>query len=495
MSRFIKEDKKYELTSEYKLTPKQIEGVEFILTKFNCVLGFKVGMGKTLTSLTAVGNIINNTSNTVCFIICPKSANSTFKKELDTKLKVPYSIYTSEDRRTVKGARYVLINYSQLDTIVKYVNGCYSRGYKIIGIFDECHDAVSSEVSTQSKVLRSLRSKFTMRLGLSGTPLTNSLESYWRMSNFIKPGVYGDFTYFQNNFVEYKDRTISYRGKVKKKKEEVGGKNLEELARIAQTFIISRGLDYPLRFFYRTCELTAYEINEYEKAATGLYEEKYIDSGSEKEFAARLHDLQRVVDFSHSNIDKNMIGSKQKLLITVLKEIIDRGEGVLVYTEYEDTYTTLYNLLYKYKDYIGFSKVYTLTGKTNDKKRRMFERDLAPKDIGIVTAACSQSFNLKQVNNVIFFNIPFSVKKILQMIGRITRYDSVYSDMNIWFLEAMLGGGGSIDTYKRLLTQEMMNIIRQVFGPDPAIPNLTNQDKQLMKKYKSYFKRKFLWRK
>ena len=45
------------------------------------------------------------------------------------------------------------------------------------------------------------------------------------------------------------------------------------------------------------------------------------------------------------NLDEDTVYSKGKLLLSVVKECLDRGEGVLVYTEYEDTYKMLGDLV------------------------------------------------------------------------------------------------------------------------------------------------------
>ena len=88
-----------------------------------------------------------------------------------------------------------------------------------------------------------------------------------------------------------------------------------------------------------------------------------------------------------------------------------------------------------------------------------------------------------------FYNTPFATGWFIQLVGRITRMDSKYDNQNIYVLEA----NNTIDTYKRLLIQDHANLIEVVFGKEGSLPDIGSMDKDAMKKYRSYFKRKFLW--
>ena len=113
---------------------------------------------------------MNKTNNTICFIVCPKAANTTFIKELEQKLKQPYSIYTTDNKNINKGARYMIFNYSNLDDMIRYLYAITEKGYKVFSIFDEVH-IMQSSASNQSKKLRAIRDKFTCVIGLTATPL------------------------------------------------------------------------------------------------------------------------------------------------------------------------------------------------------------------------------------------------------------------------------------------------------------------------------------
>ena len=107
---------------------------------------------------------------------------------------------------------------------------------------------------------------------------------------------------------------------------------------------------------------------------------------------------------------------------------------------------------------------------------------------GTVVHNC-RSINLQAVNNIIVYDIPFSIGDLVQLIGRVTRVDTKYPKQFVYFLEA----NETIDTYKRLLIQSHSTIIQAIFGEDKNLPYFGDVDEDIMMKYRTYFKRKLLW--
>lgn len=63
-----------------------------------------------------------------------------------------------------------------------------------------------------------------------------------------------------------------------------------------------------------------------------------------------------------TKVDVGHIPSGIKLMADVVRPLIARGEGVLIYTEYEDTYNYLADYLNSMKKDIGFDNLYKITG-------------------------------------------------------------------------------------------------------------------------------------
>ena len=91
-----------------------------------------------------------------------------------------------------------------------------------------------------------------------------------------------------------------------------------------------------------------------------------------------------------------------------------------------------------------------------------------------MTGAGGESLNLQVSNNIIMFNLSFSVAQFVQTVGRIIRMDSEYDHMNIFILEAL----NTVDTYKRLLIQHHAATITRLLSGDSVLtnPNLPSVD-------------------
>lgn len=472
----------YQITP-YRLKEEQLDGIDFVLRKQNCILNLKPGTGKSIIGLVSTYRIMASYNDTVTFIICPKAANSAWKKELSV-MKFKYSIITTDEVSINNGGRYFIFNYSNTEKMENLLKNLNERRIRVIGLFDEIH-MLGSGVSGMSEKFLGLRRLFTCVIGLSGTPLTNDIMGLYTCVNFVRPGFLGNIYKFKKDWVISTKQVINVKGKRRTIEVPTGYKNLEELSENLSKIIITRGRDYPLKYYYRQCALTEEEWDYYKLASQGILDESNV----QEQASARLWNLQKVADGCANEMNNNVTYSKKRLLVNLCSEIVKRNEGVLIYTELEDTYKSLGETIRAYKGSIGYSNLYFITGKVPFKDRLYCEKNLKRKDIVIVTKAGCQSINLQAVNNVIFYNIPFSLGNYIQMVGRVARTDSVYSEQNIYMLEAI----DTIDTYKRLLLESHMTIVQKIFGRDPVMPYYGDIEKDIANRYKRYLKNTLLW--
>lgn len=259
-----------------------------------------------------------------------------------------------------------------------------AKGYRVFGIFDEIH-VMQSEDSEMSKRLKAVRNQFTCVIGLTGTPVLNAMEGLWRIVDFVHPGYLGTIESFRYQYMQFKPRTVSMAGGRRRTIQEVVGyKDLAGLRKKLEGIIITRRKKYNLNFEYKTCRLTEYERSVYEIAAKGMLDEEKVD---EKHIPARLHDLQRIADGSCTELNTDTLYSKMALLVDTLRQIKSRNEGVIIYTEYEDTYTYIGETIKKYRGHIGYKNLYYITGKTPYKTRVEVEKTLKAGDIAVITKA------------------------------------------------------------------------------------------------------------
>ena len=460
----------YDIEGKQAFTNEQVEAIDFALKKFNCILGLKAGMGKTRVSIRIAMEFLSRRPDYTCLIFCPREANSAFQRELQY-FDQPYSIYTTNEYSTKPDAKFLIFNFSNLKLLEDTINT-----KKLFAIIDEIHYCKDPKTNVY-KALKYIRPSLACVIGLTGTPLLNSLDTLWYIVDLVSPNFLGSYRQFCNNFIIKKKRSFKIKGRSSSINEVVGFKHLDVLNQRLKELCFVRGKSYDIQYFSRITELSNKEIPAYNEATKGVFNSEY-----QKDYSGRLHDLQRVVDGVYQED-----AAKPKLLIQTLSEILSRNEGCLVYTEYEDSYTFLYNTISQYKDLLGYRELWMITGKTDYEDRLECEKRLSAKDIVILTKAGSTSINLQAVNNVVFYDIPFAIQTCIQAIGRVTRVDTKYPKQNIYFLLVK----DTIDEYKYLLVKTHLNVINQVLGVDDNM--LTVSPDFDMLKFRDHLKRKLLW--
>lgn len=417
-------------------------------------------------------------------IVVPNSALGSFKNELTNKLKQPYSIYTAKEYKTEPNAHYNIFTYSKLDFLEEYLEA--NKGVPKILIVDEVH-SIASTKSARGKLMRKFRPEFNCVFGATATPLLNDLKELYHIANFVVPGVFGTFKSFEDEYLIYKLKSIYRKGmrKAMKVKEYIGCKNLDKLSKHLETFCIIKRQEYNIQHHFKQVNLTAQEELDYEDCSKGV--EK--DYGDEQQLSARMHNLQRLVDGAYEPYEKPCLCSKEKLLVTVLKEILGRNESVLIYTEYNQTISRIERVLKACSKLLGYNTIKYITGDTKLEDRQALEREMPLKTIVIMSQAGYQSMNLQKANNIIIYDMPYSIGAYIQLIGRICRMDTTYDTQHIYYLEAL----NTIDTYKLYIVRNKMSMINALLGTDGNLPDIDL--KGLDKMNRDYLKKKLLWRK
>ena len=204
----------------------------------------RLGLGKTYTCVTALAHIMIKYSETHSILLVPQKAVKSFKKELSTKLKVPFNELTSSKESIVNGARYTIITQTCLKKYTSYITDMYNKGYKLLLLVDEAHNGLEDNNSKFYSLFATLRPLFKVCWFATATPLKNNIEGLYWLFNVLDPKIFGDYEVFKQSFLVI-ERKRTYRtfgkGKNKQKKavmteEIVGYKNLEFLKSIIDKY-------------------------------------------------------------------------------------------------------------------------------------------------------------------------------------------------------------------------------------------------------------------
>ena len=236
--------------------------------------------------------------------------------------------------------------------------------------------------------------------------------------------------------------------------------------------MIVRGKQYDLKFGKQFRDMTNEEHAVYEKVSSGM-----LSKGSEeRNFSKRMHDLQRFVDRAYEadgelvelakEYNTSDFSTKEEILIDTLKMALAKHYSLIIYASYTDTVERLNKVLKARRVELGLGRIYNITGSVDIKTREKVEERIAANDVCILTSAGTESINLQKCNCVIFYDLPFSSKEVIQCIGRVTRVDTKHPTQYIIFC----GVNDSIDEYKYALFQMHLGVIQRAINVGTNIP-------------------------
>lgn len=476
----------YSLNKDVPLTVEQNEVVDFMLKRSSCINASQTGLGKTYSTLTAMVHLLLQHKDLICIIVVPPKALKVFRKEMKSKLKISFT-EISKQQMTRSNSRVFLMSYSALKDQTSNLEQIRKNGYKLMLILDEAH-ILQGEDNTFTTLLRTIRHKFAVTWYLTATPMGNDVWGLYHLMYLVNPNIFGSKEEFASKyFITRKERVKTWNPVIKRytfpyEDIIVGYKDINQLQNDISDYVILKQKKYNLQFEYHTTDLSDIEIRHYLLASAGM-----ARSTSQKNWAVRCNDLQRVVDnVSEKYSDPDNLSTKERLFITkLLEEVSDHA--VVVYVELHETVARIKKLLtlLKAKGH-PIGNIYEITGAQDFTERAKVEDKLKRSDVVVITQAGTESINLQKSDTIFLYNIPFSIRVLIQLLGRVTRLDTKYPRQYIHFIEA----SGTIDTYKRLLISIRGDVINRVFGDIETLPvELTIEDNDIQQKLRN----KLLW--
>lgn len=475
------------MSCSYTLNELQQMSIDRMSKMNAAILALSPGCGKTLCILDFVKNHLFKDNNDKCIFMIPKSARASFIKEISTRLNEQYYLITAETSKKYSYSemtkhRYIFIENTLVN---KYVEDLVSLANNNIChlVIDEAHSLQSND-SVFSRAAWEVRCYCKRIIAMTATPLMNSIEGLFNLCHFVYPSVFTVWPKFRNRYCITKENIIRMKNRngtpiQRKVLEIIGYQNMQELNGILDKLIIKGCIHYNVNFEFVECELDEQSEKPYRLAASGLFDILYHpekvkskaklknkDNNSnimddQKDFGSRLHDLQRCVDGCDvGDNDSDFISNKMKLLLEQVKKIMDRNESTLIYFEYKDSLEMAERILLDHKNELGFKNIYRLTGEEKEDYRAKIESNLGLKEIVLCSQAASQSRNLQRSNNLILYNVMFSVGRLVQCSGRICRVDSTFDHQNIIALTVK----DTIDEYKVTLLKDHLSLINKLLG-------------------------------
>jgi hypothetical protein len=358
-----------------------------------------------------------------------------------------------------------ILKYGVLKRIDPNLVNDYVSRYSTAMYFDEAHELKNEETVAQTHV-RVYRENLEGLFLVTATPVMSSAKDLQGLFWLINPRLLGDEETFYKSFSKYRrvcfvkrgekrhcrcGGTLIYNGSIfkchkcgysyepRKQIQPISYKNQDILAKLVAPYINSFFPPRDLRYYKISAELSSGQSREYDNIAQAVL------TNGEEQHSARMINLQHYLD--QCELKKNIL----RTLATKLKT-----QGMIIYTDYLDSLDIVENIVKE----TGLD-TRSISGKLNAKKRkevRNWFRSGAENKALIITKAGGASLNLQSTNNLIFYDIPFSVGNFIQVVGRVARYFSEFKHYNIFFPTIT----DTLDDYKFSYVSSRKDIIEDV---------------------------------
>jgi SNF2 family DNA or RNA helicase len=386
----IKKYKEIKTPSSFngELRPYQEEALSWMGTM--CEYGFGVcladdmGLGKTIEVIVYLlflkEKYPTNFGSTL--IICPTSLLYNWQKEINKfgpSLEV--ILHHGPDRISkiskldsyLKAHKVILTSYGTIRNDVDLLKTIHFSGI----IVDESQNMKNYEAQ-QTQAIYQLNSDF--RICLSGTPIENRLLELWTLFEFLNPGLLGERKSFQKNFVnpieQFQDEDV-----------------ISKLQNLISPFILRRVKtdksiikDLPdKREMKIYVQLTDIQKELYREVVQKTYRElEGSQKGQNITILSLLTKLKQICNhpsqYLHKSIpkdfkllDDSFLSQSNKLerLLEMIDEIVEKGEKVLIFTQFTQMGDILYEVLnQKY----NFAILYFHGGVSAKKRDKIIKR-------------------------------------------------------------------------------------------------------------------------
>jgi len=507
------------LKDNINLFDNQKNNIRRLVSMDRALLTDRVGSGKTLSVLYSFAYRKEKGLNDVLLVFTPLNAytKKVWAKDVE-KFTTLNSIsldclYNMLDRGAVlenvlKDYSVVYCKHTQVKTHSELIRAICSRERTLLAI-DEVH-AFKNPKSNQSKALEFCMSNCKYVWGITGTTLSRSLEDTYNIINLISKWYLGGFLNFRSTYCKTKTKIVgrdNY-GNLKKVEEIVGIKNPQAFRDKIEPLVISGESFLNVNFHYVDYELSDREQMIYTKIANGITDENENDgdwlsdvlSGEYSKpkpirhikdinaHSSRFIYLQSAADgvLTENGTQDGINGTKMDLLVNLIKGIVAKKQSVIVYFDYLCSLDAAEERIRA----LGMNvSILRSTGSDVIKDGVVTEQGAREKPYVILgTRASSESVSYYFINNVVFFHIPTVPHTFVQLVGRITRKNTLYpDDLNCYIFRSE-----NIDLYKLIMVSSKCAQMEITQGEEwnvPADYKQTVNEKQTL----DYVRKILLW--
>lgn len=372
--KFINQFKEYqnidlEFTKEEKemLRDYQVDGVRWLYTIYKCgfggILADEMGLGKSFQTIVFIKKILEKDDKIL--IVSPTSLVYNWEAEFDKfGPELSYQVFSGNKIERKKALEEYQGNiYITSYGLLKEDFDFYEKENFKLFIIDEAQ-AIKNPVSDVTKTVKKIEA--TAKFALTGTPIENSLLELWSIFDFIMPGFLANANAFNQKY------------KIKEDFDEDTNNLLARLKMQIKPFLLRRKKMDVAKDLPEKIENNIYvDLEEEQKKiyagavaeANKLMEEAIQSGGFKKNQMIILSLLTRLrqICIDPRIVYKNYTKKSSKIeeLIKVVKEVIDNGHKLLLFTNFRTALDIV-------KDEFEKNKIsyYMIAGDVPAKKRK-----------------------------------------------------------------------------------------------------------------------------
>ena len=411
----------------------QVNTAIAVLKRFRgrALLADEVGMGKTVEAGIIIKELLVRGIAKNVLVLVPAGLTSQWQEEMKYKFNEHFKVFKKhtldeDDCRLI--ASYDLAKNRE----------CLQSRYWDVLVLDEVH-RLKSRSTKLSKFVRQIRSRNI--IGISATPVMNSLCELYSLLDLIKPGKVGTIRAFKRTFVSRNNPRKVRPGREAALKDE-----------LSEIMIRNRRDKCKMKFKKRRAgifyiEPKSDELDLYEHVTNYVKEEfkkEILKKTGRNVHMLSLIILQRELMSTHAAVQKTLLkiahrkgypeSTRKRLIgfaemaaaiktpskIRALREILANfhGNRFIVFTEFIKSLECIMEHVERW----GFS-AFSLSGKMSSKQRthvlKAFRK--TPASILVSTETGGVGLNLQFCHHLVNYDLPWNPLRIEQRIGRLDR--------------------------------------------------------------------------
>ena len=390
------------------LRPYQLSGYEWMYKNYRLGLGSVIaddmGLGKTLQVITMLLKLKEDgrLEKQKALVIVPTTLLTNWENEIrkfapDLKAH----IYHGANRKIepLQEADILLTTYGVARTETARLQ---KYKWTLLAI-DEAQN-IKNPSTAQTKAIKKIKAE--VKIAMSGTPVENRLSEYWSIFDFTNKGYLGSLANFKTDFAKpiEIDRDQN---------------QLDVFKKITEPFIMRRLKsdksvikDLPEKIEKdQYCKLTPQQTAIYQNVLeTTMQAVETAEGVARKGIVLKLITaLKQVCNHPKQFLKKGdadpALSGKTQLLFDLMKQILEKGDKTLIFTQYQEMGNMLKEMLEKeFELEISF-----LHGGVSRKKRdemvEAFQKNRTTRVLILSLKAGGTGLNLTQANNVIHYDL------------------------------------------------------------------------------------------